>query len=61
MLPPRMREIKNRLDAKRVRTKAEEELLGELKLLDDRAQKSDIDHAEKMFSGPSEVCPCCGK
>jgi len=61
MLPPRLREIKNILESKNERAKAEEELLAELRFVDERMQKSDIVHVEKMFSGPSGICPCCGK
>jgi hypothetical protein len=61
MLPPRMREIKDILEGKKQRAKAEEELLAELEVVDARMQKSDIVHVEQMFSGPSGKCPCCGK
>lgn len=61
MLPPRMREIKSRLEEKSLRSNAEEELLDELRLIDNRIEKSDITHAEKQFSGPSGRCPCCGR
>ena len=61
MLPPRMSQIKSFLEQKPLRAREEEEFLEELRLIDNLVGENDIGHADRLFSGPSEICPCCGK
>jgi hypothetical protein len=66
MLPPRLKEVKERLEAKSfaARKAAEDELLAELTALDRSTEFRELIETTrmiKMTSGPSSVCPCCGK
>ena len=67
MLPPRLKQIKDRLDSKAYsdRNRAEDELLIELNALDKSPELRDFLINEgkvmKMTSGPTGVCACCGR
>lgn len=67
MLPPRLNEIKQRLETKPAtqRKISENELLAELRALDNSPELRDAlikrSDVMKMTSGPSSVCSCCGR
>lgn len=67
MLPPRLKEIKEKLEAKPYaeRKSGEDELLAELKALDQSPELRDVlterRDIMKMTSGPSGFCSCCGR
>ncbi|HET6863192.1 MAG TPA: hypothetical protein VFH91_09090 [Pyrinomonadaceae bacterium] len=67
MLPPRLTHIKQSLEAKSSskRTTSEDQLLDELRLLDDSAELRRFLLTEsrvmKMTSGPTAFCACCGR
>lgn len=68
MLPPRLKEVRDRLERKSSsgRTAREAELLEELKILDGlpALQKSVLTEQQlsaRIVSGPRESCNCCGR
>lgn len=72
MLPPRLRKIRELLDGKghSGRSSGEDELLDELKSLDDQTEKTKGDWIESVerystshgYMGPAlGTCPTCGK
>ena len=66
MLPPRLQEIKDRIEAKSAsrRNSAEDELLNELVALDRSEEVRRLVRESRFFkvtSGPAGVCACCGK
>jgi hypothetical protein len=72
MLPPRLQQVKLRIERKisYQRSKEEQELLEELEFLDGRpemrnilALKESFRESEliKIVSGPGGNCPCCGR
>ena len=72
MLPPKLQQVKNQIEAKSLylRTDSEKALLLELNVLDDliggKSKSSEFGEAlesriQKITSGPGGSCPCCGK
>lgn len=66
MLPPRLQQVKSKIEAKsqNLRSQGEKELLIELEALDQSAvvQKVITESLAKYVSGPTGGrCPCCGR
>ena len=68
MLPPKLAEIKLRLEVKgyKKRTSGEDALLEELTVLDESADVQRIlklaeSRIQKMTGGPAGYCDCCGR
>lgn len=68
MLPPQLKDIKDRLEAKLAsrRTSAENDLIQELKFIDSQLTVTELREAQRDFSvkaigGPPGFCSCCGR